>query len=44
MHNMYFENIDPIQHILQTKEEDSPAKVWKHKISIAKIDNGLNEY
>lgn len=37
LHSLYFEKIDEINKVLQTRERDSFAKVWDHKISLKKI-------
>ncbi len=44
IHTLYFEKIDSEHHILQTKEKDSVAKVWNHKISMTKINDNHIEY
>jgi hypothetical protein len=41
---IYFEKIDSERHIAQTKEKDTMAKIWNHKIAMTKIDDGLTEY
>jgi hypothetical protein len=44
IHTLYFDKVDSDNHILQTKEQDSIAKVWNHKISMTKIDKDHIEY
>ena len=36
IHTLYFEKINSVNHIIQTKENDDFAKVWNHKISLNK--------
>ncbi len=37
LHSLYFEKIDKASKTLQTKEWDDSAKVWNHKITLAKL-------
>ena len=37
LHSLYFEKIDEVNKILQTREWDNSAKVWNHKISLKKL-------
>jgi hypothetical protein len=37
LHSLYFEKIDNVNKILQTREWDNSAKVWNHKISLKKL-------
>ena len=37
LHSLYFEKIDKVNKILQTREWDNSAKVWNHKISLKKL-------
>ena len=37
LHSLYFEKIDTVNKILQTREWDNSAKVWNHKISLKKL-------
>ena len=37
LHSLYFEKIDEINKVMQTREWDSFAKVWDHKISLIKL-------
>jgi hypothetical protein len=42
LHSLYFEKIDPVTKVLQTREWDNAAKVWDHKISLQKLtDNSI---
>lgn len=38
-HTLFFEKIDEANKILYTKESDSIAKIWNHKITMQKIDD-----
>lgn len=38
-HFLYFEKIDAVNKILQTKEWDNAAKIWNHKISLKTLTN-----
>ncbi|WP_458626779.1 hypothetical protein [Winogradskyella sp. PC D3.3] len=44
LHTIYFANIDDDTNCLETKENDSFAKVWNHKISIKPIDKNTIYY
>lgn len=37
LHSLYFEKIDSVNKILQTREWDNFAKIWNHKISLKNI-------
>jgi hypothetical protein len=37
LHSLYFERIDDISRVLQTREWDAVTKVWDHKISLQKL-------
>lgn len=37
LHSIYFEKIDSVNKILQTREWDNFAKIWNHKISLNKL-------
>jgi hypothetical protein len=39
LHSLYFEKIDEVNKILQTREWDNSAKVWSHKISLKKLSD-----
>lgn len=42
LHSLYFEKIDEVHKVLQTREWDRFAKVWDHKISVKKLtDNSI---
>ncbi len=42
-HTLFFEKVDSINKILQTKEWDNAAKIWNHTISLKKLnDNAIN--
>ncbi len=42
-HTLYFEKVDSINKILQTKEWDNAAKIWNHTISLKQLnDNAIN--
>lgn len=38
IHSLYFEKIDTVNKVLQTKEWDKSAKIWNHKISLKKLN------
>lgn len=44
IHNLFFEKIDAVNHILQTTENDDAAKVWNHNISLIKVDEHTISY
>lgn len=44
IHTLYFEKIDAVNHIIQTKENDDAAKVWNHTISLNKVDENTIVY
>jgi len=44
IHTLFIEKIDSKNYVIETKEKDSLAKVWNHKISIQKIDKNLIHY
>ncbi|MBC8151720.1 MAG: hypothetical protein H7Z72_02300 [Bacteroidetes bacterium] len=37
LHSLYFEKIDSVNKILQTREWDNFAKIWNHKILLKKL-------
>lgn len=43
-HNIYFQKIDPINKMLQTKEWDNAAKIWNHTIVLKKLTNNSIYY
>ncbi len=38
LHSLYFEKIDELNKVLQTREWDRFAKVWDHKISLTQLN------
>jgi hypothetical protein len=44
LHSLYFEKIDKASKTLQTKEWDDSAKVWNHKITLAKLTDTIIMY
>ncbi len=44
IHTIYFEKIDAVNKILQTKEWDDAAKIWNHKISLKTLTNNSIYY
>lgn len=44
LHSLYFEKIDKVNKILQTREWDNSAKVWNHKIVLKKINDNKIMY
>ena len=44
IHTLYFKKIDPLNHIIQTEENDDASKVWNHKISLGKLDKNFIIY
>lgn len=43
-HTLYFEKIDAVNKILQTKEWDDAAKIWNHKISLKTLTSNCIYY
>ena len=44
LHSLYFEKIDELNKVLQTREWDRFAKVWDHKISLRTITGSTIMY
>ena len=44
LHSLCFEKIDKASKTLQTKEWDDSAKVWNHKITLAKLTDTIIMY
>ena len=44
LHSLYFEKIDKVNKILQTREWDNSAKVWNHKIVLKKLNDNKIMY
>ena len=39
LHSLYFEKVDNVNKVLQTREWDNSAKIWDHKISLKKLND-----
>ncbi|MBU1822346.1 MAG: hypothetical protein KKG00_12665 [Bacteroidetes bacterium] len=44
LHSLYFEKIDNEEKVLQTREWDTAAKVWNHKISFTQLTDTTITY
>lgn len=44
LHTLHFEKIDNENKFVQTSEHDSAAKIWRHKISMRKVNDNTTHY